>query len=110
MVDSSVISVAGANAIAVSISPLNNYILVGLAAKRLQWAFTPKQMVAQIFKLKTVGAGEDSMEVIFGLVFVLCDVFNNLLFAFSTSATSFTLAISTCVLTSVSTQPNGYQV
>ena len=46
-----------------SISPLNNYVLVGLAAKRLQWVFAPKQMVAQIFKLNTIGAGEDSMEV-----------------------------------------------
>ena len=54
---------SGSNAISVSLSPLNNFLMVGLAARRMQWAFTPKQMVAQIYKLKTIGAGEDSMEV-----------------------------------------------
>ena len=58
-----ILYVAGPNAISVSISPLNNYVMVGLAARRLQWVFAPKQMVAQIYKLKEVGAGEDSMEV-----------------------------------------------
>ena len=51
------------NAISVSLSPLNNYVLVGLAVKRLQWVFSPTQMVAQIYKLETKGAGEDSMKV-----------------------------------------------
>ena len=40
----------GPNAISVSISPLNNYVLVGLAAKRLQWVFTPKQVCVIEFR------------------------------------------------------------
>lgn len=35
---------AGPNAISVSLSPLSNFVLVGLAAKRLAWVFTPKQV------------------------------------------------------------------
>jgi len=34
----------GPNAISVSLSPCNHYILVGLAAKRFTWIFTPKQV------------------------------------------------------------------
>jgi len=35
---------AGPNAISVSLSPCNNYALVGLAAKRFTWNFSPKQV------------------------------------------------------------------
>lgn len=35
---------AGPNAISVSLSPCNHYVLVGLAAKRFTWIFTPKQV------------------------------------------------------------------
>ncbi|XP_013397817.1 activating molecule in BECN1-regulated autophagy protein 1 [Lingula anatina] len=52
----------GPNAISVSVSPLNNYILVGLAAKRLAWVFTEKQVVAQVFKLVQPLGGESSMK------------------------------------------------
>lgn len=58
----------GPNAISLSISPLSNYVLVGLAAKRLAWVLMPKQMVAQVYKLKTACAGEDSMEPICDLM------------------------------------------
>ncbi|KAK7491291.1 hypothetical protein BaRGS_00017392 [Batillaria attramentaria] len=46
----------GPNAISVSVSPENQYILVGLAAKRLSW------LVGQIYKMKEQGAGEMSMK------------------------------------------------
>lgn len=52
----------GPNAISVSLSPENCYILVGLAAKRLSWVFTPNQLVGQIYKMKEQGAGEMSMK------------------------------------------------
>ncbi|XP_059171455.1 activating molecule in BECN1-regulated autophagy protein 1-like [Physella acuta] len=51
----------GPNAISVSISPENRYILVGLAAKRL-FFFTINQMVAQVYKLEKEKAGESSMK------------------------------------------------
>ncbi|KAI0208440.1 Activating molecule in BECN1-regulated autophagy protein 1 [Lamellibrachia satsuma] len=51
----------GPNAISVSLSPLNNYVLVGLAARRLAWVFA-QQMVGQVYRLKTAIAGEDSMQ------------------------------------------------
>lgn len=54
----------GQNAISVSLSPCNNYVLVGLATKRFTWMFTPKQIVAQVYQLKTPRAGEDSTELI----------------------------------------------
>ena len=63
----------GPNVVSVSISPLSNYILVGLASKKLAWVFTPKQMVAQVFKLKNPKAGEDSMDHICDLMHP-CDV------------------------------------
>lgn len=52
----------GPNAISVSLSPCNNYVLVGLATKRFTWMFTPKQMVAQVYRLKIPRSDEDSME------------------------------------------------
>ncbi|XP_074661706.1 activating molecule in BECN1-regulated autophagy protein 1B-like [Tubulanus polymorphus] len=52
----------GPNAISVGISPTNNYVLVGLAAKRLSWVFSPNQMVAQIYELVREEAGESSMQ------------------------------------------------
>lgn len=54
--------VAGANAISVSISPCNQFVMVGLAARR--FAYSPyqsqsKQLMAQIFRLdKTCAAME----------------------------------------------------
>lgn len=54
----------GPNAISVSISPLCNYVLVGLASKKYSLVnFSSKQMVGQVFKLMKQQAGEDSMEV-----------------------------------------------
>ncbi|KAK3088223.1 hypothetical protein FSP39_016323 [Pinctada imbricata] len=50
------------NAISVSLSPMNNYVMVGLAAKRLSWVFTPNQLVARILKLENKEAGENSMQ------------------------------------------------
>lgn len=50
----------GPNAISVSISPRNQHVLVGLAAKRLIWVFTTNQLVAQIYKLDVQKAGENS--------------------------------------------------
>ena len=56
----------GPNAISVSLSPLNNYLLVGLAARRGHHGISIKQMVAQVYKLRakdTDDDDEDSMEV-----------------------------------------------
>jgi hypothetical protein len=63
----------GPNAISVSLSPLNNYVLVGLASKRFTWIFTPKQLVAQVFQLKCAGAGESSMTHVHDIMHV-CDM------------------------------------
>lgn len=52
----------GPNAISISISPRNNFVMVGLAAKRLSWVFIRNQMVAQIFKFEKEYAGEKSMK------------------------------------------------
>lgn len=52
----------GPNAISVSISPKNHYVLVGLAAKRISWVFTTNQMVAQVYELSQEFAGEQSMK------------------------------------------------
>ncbi|KAJ8315012.1 hypothetical protein KUTeg_007162 [Tegillarca granosa] len=38
----------GPNAISVSLSPRNHYVMVGLAAKRLSWVFTAKQHVTDV--------------------------------------------------------------
>ncbi|CAL1548031.1 unnamed protein product [Lymnaea stagnalis] len=50
----------GPNAISVSISPENRYVMVGLAAKRL-FFFSVNQMVAQVYRLAKEKAGESSM-------------------------------------------------
>lgn len=50
----------GPNAISVSISPRTNYVMVGLAAKRLSWVFTSNQLVAQVYKMDSELAGEKS--------------------------------------------------
>ncbi|XP_033741776.1 uncharacterized protein LOC117328359 [Pecten maximus] len=50
----------GPNAISVSISPRTNFVMVGLAAKRLSWVFTSNQLVAQVYKMDTELAGEKS--------------------------------------------------
>lgn len=52
----------GPNAISVSISPKNHFVLVGLAAKRISWVFTTNQMVAQVYELSQEFAGEQSMK------------------------------------------------
>lgn len=51
----------GPNAISVSLSPGNQYVLVGLAAKRLVPSFSPWQMVAQAFRLCKEQGGDESM-------------------------------------------------
>ncbi|CAG2197955.1 Activating molecule in BECN1-regulated autophagy protein 1 [Mytilus edulis] len=48
----------GPNAISVSISPRNQHVLVGLAAKRLIWVFTTNQLVGQIYKLDNANTGK----------------------------------------------------
>ncbi|XP_064628736.1 activating molecule in BECN1-regulated autophagy protein 1-like [Lineus longissimus] len=52
----------GPNAISVSISPLNQYVLVGLAARRLAWVFSQSQQVAQVYSLCNKEEGELSMK------------------------------------------------
>lgn len=41
----------GPNAISISLSPHNQFIMVGLAARRLHWHLTSRQIVAQVFRL-----------------------------------------------------------
>lgn len=41
----------GPNAISISLSPQSRFIMVGLAARRLHWHLTSRQVVAQIFRL-----------------------------------------------------------
>ncbi|WAR06908.1 AMRA1-like protein [Mya arenaria] len=62
----------GPNAISVSMSPSNNYVLVGLAAKRLSWVFTSQQLVAQVYRLEKKQAGEKSMKHIKDVMHI-CD-------------------------------------
>ncbi|ESO88951.1 hypothetical protein LOTGIDRAFT_228915 [Lottia gigantea] len=62
----------GPNAISVSISPRNDHVLIGLAAKRLSWVFTTHQLVGQIYHLKEPHAGEESMKHVTD-VFHTCD-------------------------------------
>ncbi|XP_030844730.1 activating molecule in BECN1-regulated autophagy protein 1 [Strongylocentrotus purpuratus] len=50
----------GPNAITVSLSPSGNYILVGLAARRLQWQMF-HGLMADVYQLQKPEAGEDSM-------------------------------------------------
>lgn len=50
----------GPNAISVSISPENSYVLVGTAAKRM-FFFSANQMVGQVYKMVKQKAGESSM-------------------------------------------------
>ncbi|RUS83945.1 hypothetical protein EGW08_008300 [Elysia chlorotica] len=50
----------GPNAISVSISPENSYVLVGTAAKRM-FFFSANQMVGQVYKMVKQKAGENSM-------------------------------------------------
>lgn len=52
----------GPNAISVSISPSNKYLLVGLASKRMFFFHVDQQLVGQIYKMVKEGAGEDSMK------------------------------------------------
>ena len=47
----STVDVVGPNAISVSLSPHGGFIMVGLAARRLHWHLTSRQMMAQIFRL-----------------------------------------------------------
>ncbi|KAK7107082.1 pneumococcal serine-rich repeat protein-like [Littorina saxatilis] len=51
----------GPNAISVSLSPSNQYVMVGLASKRMMWIQVTDQLVGQTFKLNKAGAGEYSM-------------------------------------------------
>ena len=52
----------GPNAISVSISPRSNYVMVGLASKRVSLLMvSPALMVAQVYRLTSPGAGEASM-------------------------------------------------
>ncbi|GFS08059.1 activating molecule in BECN1-regulated autophagy protein 1-like [Elysia marginata] len=51
----------GPNAISVSISPENSYLLVGTAAKRM-FFFSTNQLVGKIFKMVKQKAGESSMK------------------------------------------------
>ena len=46
-----VVVVVGPNAISISLSPHNQFIMVGLAARRLHWHLTSRQIVAQVFRL-----------------------------------------------------------
>ena len=57
-----IISFTGPNAISVSISPENSYVLVGTAAKRM-FFFSANQMVGQVYKMVKQKAGESSMRV-----------------------------------------------
>ncbi|XP_076444431.1 uncharacterized protein LOC143282658 isoform X2 [Babylonia areolata] len=53
----------GPNAISVSISPSNQYLMVGLASRRmLFYQVSDKQLMGQVFKMVKEGAGEDSMK------------------------------------------------
>ncbi|GFN92441.1 activating molecule in becn1-regulated autophagy protein 1 [Plakobranchus ocellatus] len=52
----------GPNAISVSISPENSYVLVGTAARRL-FFLSGNQMVGQIYKMVEQKAGENSMKL-----------------------------------------------
>ncbi|XP_046346371.1 activating molecule in BECN1-regulated autophagy protein 1A-like isoform X1 [Haliotis rufescens] len=63
----------GPNAISVSMSPRNQCVMVGLAAKRLSWVFTSNQLVAQVYKLDKKSAGENSMRHVSD-VFHPCDM------------------------------------
>lgn len=63
----------GPNAISVSISPRNQHVLVGLAAKRLIWVFTTNQLVAQIYKLDAEKAGENSTKHVMDIMHP-CDI------------------------------------
>ena len=63
----------GPNAISVSLSPRNNYVMIGLASKRVFYVITPTLMVAQVYKLVKKKAGEKSMEVSY--MSVLCLIF-----------------------------------
>lgn len=40
------------NVVSLSLSPLSNYIVVGLSSKRMQWLPPPKQLIAQIYKIE----------------------------------------------------------
>ncbi|KAK6170925.1 hypothetical protein SNE40_019206 [Patella caerulea] len=62
----------GPNAISVSISPRNEHVMIGLAAKRLSWVFTTHQLVAQVYNLNVPHAGEESMKHVTD-VFHTCD-------------------------------------
>lgn len=52
----------GPNAISISLSPLNRYIMVGLAARRLHWHLTSRQVVAQIFRLTGKESPSDAVK------------------------------------------------
>ncbi|XP_005104595.1 uncharacterized protein LOC101846902 [Aplysia californica] len=52
----------GPNAISVSLSPKNNFVMVGLASKRYFYFITPTMMVAQVYQLVKQKAGERSMQ------------------------------------------------
>lgn len=52
----------GPNAISISLSPLNRYIMVGLAARRLHWHLSSKQVVAQIFRLTGKESTSDAVK------------------------------------------------
>ncbi|CAC5403128.1 AMBRA1 [Mytilus coruscus] len=63
----------GPNAISVSISPRNQHVLVGLAAKRLIWVFTTNQLVGQIYKLDNANTGENSTKHVMDIMHP-CDI------------------------------------
>ncbi|XP_072172067.1 activating molecule in BECN1-regulated autophagy protein 1A-like [Diadema setosum] len=53
----------GPNAVTVNLSPTGNYILVGLAARRLHWQMF-HGLMAEVYQLQKPEAGEDSMTFI----------------------------------------------
>lgn len=58
----------GPNAISISLSPRNRYIMVGLAARRLHWHLASRQMVAQIFRLKNKNSSSDEAKPVVSIM------------------------------------------
>lgn len=59
----------GPNAISISLSPLNRYIMVGLAARRLHWHLTSRQVVAQIFRLTGKESPSDAVKPVVSVTY-----------------------------------------
>ncbi|XP_072034917.1 uncharacterized protein [Amphiura filiformis] len=53
----------GPNAITVSLSPLGGYVMVGLAARKLHWSASTKQLMAQIFRLARPGTDDSLVHI-----------------------------------------------